>query len=414
MNYCLETSMQPIKCVRTDRELVVRTFGDALAGSLCCAATDSVDLNVIDNLNSVKEDLNNGIWPKHCLGCKKDEDNNILSWRQIGNQRNDETQTLELYVENTCDLACIYCSPKYSSKWESEIKNSGSQKELLNNLVNDSSFVSNHKINHKQDILSIVTDMGARDCEKNMITLLGGEPFMTKYFKNNIVQDIVKSFYQKTSKDKKLKLQIITNGNTPGNLIDKILNSIAELKTQYQYLNIGITVSIDSAGANAELVRYGLDYSRLLDNFKKYLQNIQSVGCRITLNTVSLDGTIDLLSDLFKICKNLDKKIFISFGSIKHPQYLSTCILPKDKKSTIENIKKYIEDNIKYVDENCLPRLSDELRESIDILGSFDLSKKQKEAINALEFFDYIKNSRGVNIQEINYDLFLYYKGLAK
>ena len=80
-------------------------------------------------LKIVQEDFEAGLWPAGCERCRIEEENGILSKRQLDYERwNEQYQsydrsgwlTASLAFGNTCNLSCITCGPGSSSRWQQE------------------------------------------------------------------------------------------------------------------------------------------------------------------------------------------------------------------------------------------------------------------------------------------------------
>jgi len=403
----------PIKCARANNELILRSFGSTVRGSLCCTAADSVDVSYDGALDNVRKDLENGIWNSHCRHCKEDEENNVTSWREVGNNIPFDYAYMELYVDNTCDLKCIYCSPMYSSRWESEQRSlTRDQKEKYISIL-DTYEESNHVLNHTELILEKVTDFATKsNTIRNTITLLGGEPLMTRYFKNGIVQDVIEAFYRGTVPNKPLRVCVVSNGNTPDNIIDDTIESLHNVKKEYPNVEVMVVLSVESSGKNAEFVRDGLDYQRFLKNMSKYMINDIFVNIRMSVNAISLDGTVDLLNDVFHIASNENIQIGLDLNTVKHPEYLSTCMLPDEKKSVMDEVNAVIQDNTSLINDSIL--INDNIKTARDLIGQFDYERKKMYAKQGLKFFDYLLDIRGINIQDVNPQIYEYYKRLDR
>ena len=417
--------MTQIDCKRVDYELILRAFNNTIEGSYCCVAS-SVDIGIPGSLEKVKQDLDNGIWPDHCRICEKDEHTGIQSWRQLGNDiyKNNKQIGIELYLENTCDLACIYCSRKYSSVWESEIDNAlPADKEMLTELVNDSGFIASRKIDFTTRILEHVADRAAITSTENSfhIILLGGEPLLVKYFKKNIIEDIVDAFFSKTSDNRKLFIKIVTNGNTPDTIVDKNIEIIRRLRRKFINLHIVMDMSIDSAGKNAELVRYGLDYNQWLKNFKKYLKNGIQAGCRVSFNTVSFKDTTTIMNAVFDIVETVGLKTYFAFNPVRYPKYLSIGMLPEYDKHVIDDIKTLIYKRQHLIDNVAWPTITKYMHNvepfldnAKELVGTITGEKQVNLAKDALRFFEYIKRVRNKDLKTVHPDLYYYYKSLTK
>jgi len=404
-------------CQRVDHELILRSFNESIEAALCCKAQNPINLYPKnENIEDVKTALSNGIKHKHCSVCWQHEKQGITSWRQIGNKINYHNRNdIELYLDNTCDLACVYCSKKYSSKWQQEIGNAlPKDKELLNRLLNDNeNFVpSNKKINHVERMLHEVTIFGKRTTQtrdRAQIMLLGGEPLLAPYIKKNVIHDIVDSFYKHGNSEHPLKIVIVTNGNSPDHIIDKTISTMYELSKVYKNIEWSIALSMESIGKTAEVIRFGLDYNQFIKNYKKYLSTPFQVGFNLTINTISFNSTPQFVEEMFVLAKHHNKEIYFRFNVCLFPKYLSVRMVSKSNLYIIDDIRKVIEKYKTqiYTPHQFLGMIDSDLK---NLESYIDTEENKKECASAgLQYFDYLKRARSTDISEVAKDVFDYY-----
>lgn len=184
------------KCIAAWRHLYIDTTGEARA---CCQFDDTINdsdgkpynlathaLSEIlesDYLKNFRQQSLNGQLPSACDGCKLHEDMGVYSRRQFMNAQlgevtddlsvNDpDLQSLELRLDNTCNLRCNICTPTNSSKWLAErLKYEPDNPELLdiarkNKWLRDNEQFWNDLSNQLPNLKKIYVN--------------GGEPFMNK------------------------------------------------------------------------------------------------------------------------------------------------------------------------------------------------------------------------------------------
>jgi radical SAM protein with 4Fe4S-binding SPASM domain len=82
-------------------------------------------------VTQIKQEFKQDQWPRGCERCQLEEENNILSKRQMDWDRwNQHYQTYDIdqptfltvsiAFGNTCNLTCITCNPISSSRWQQE------------------------------------------------------------------------------------------------------------------------------------------------------------------------------------------------------------------------------------------------------------------------------------------------------
>lgn len=397
-------------CKRSNYELILRSFNNDVEAALCCKSQHPVSLFDEGALEKVQDDLENGIRNKHCTICWLHEANGIDSWRLQGNVTRIAEKSIEVYLDNTCDQKCIYCSAKYSSQWAQEINYAkGADKEFLTNMLNDETFVATQKKNHIDIILNKIAQLGAesRDYHSHQIILLGGEPLISPHVKKDVIDDIVGAFYSRTEPTRQLKIMVVTNGNSPDVVIDRAIQSMKHNMEKYENLKFTINLSMEATGATAEFVRYGVDWNQFIKNYEKYLENDLEVGFSMTMNSVSFLDTPNFINQMIEIAKNSKgwrKRTFFRLNVAQYPKFLSIATLPEEYRYIFDKCKRIISKNKEFIlDELFISSFFKEIYFAEKLFGN-EYDKKQ-QTTNALRYFEYLKRTRNQDIAEINPEL---------
>jgi len=155
--------------------------------------TVSVTLNNFDDFHNTPEVLNDrqqmlaGQWPgRGCEYCQNVEKQGGVSDRLYHNNipgltpvdfdpAGDQKVTpriVELYLSNTCDLACVYCSPIFSSRNNEELKKYGPYPVGIMPVK---------QISNRDQYFSAWLNWVDRNYQSiETISILGGEPFLQK------------------------------------------------------------------------------------------------------------------------------------------------------------------------------------------------------------------------------------------
>lgn len=222
---------------------------------------------------------------------------------------------LEVYLNNTCNLGCIYCIPELSSRIDFEWKKHGVFNK--NGVVIESNFTKHPKYETIEknfwEWMKNNSDNLAR------LGLMGGEPFYQRQFVDFL------TFFENHPRPN-LEFNITTNLMLPTEKLQKYIEDIKRLIISKKLKRLDITASIDCWGAQQEFVRYGLDLQLWENNFL-YLINQKWIKLNIN-NAVSV-LTIKTLPDLLVKLNhwNRDRKIEHYFAKLFFPSYLSPTIL---------------------------------------------------------------------------------------
>jgi len=215
---------------------------------------------------------------------------------------------LEVFLDNVCNLRCIYCDESNSSRIEAENKKFGYIKEFKNLMP-----VPRHS-NFDALVEKFFAYLENNYSGLRRLQILGGEPFYQKSFDRLIA--FVK---QNTNPD--LELNIVTSLAISKPRLEEFVESMKQLLIQRKIGRLDIMVSLDCFGAEQEYVRYGLDLKQLKENFeflvdqKWIMLNVNSTITSLTIKT--MPAMIEYLNNFRK-----QRKIHHSFGHVDNRPWL--------------------------------------------------------------------------------------------
>ena len=299
------------------------------------------------------------LWPGNgCEYCRDIENSGGTSDRQFQNQvpdiypselDNDVTATkvtpvvLEVFFSNTCNLACVYCSPKFSSSIQTENKKFGGA------ILPELNFEYSDNL-YKDLVPKFWNWFDQHSTSLKRLQILGGEPFVQKdlhrlieYFDDNPCPD--------------LEFNLITNLSLPTSLIEPVLKKLSTLKNQNKLKRIDIQVSVDCWGESQEYIRHGLDLETLDRNMNLMISlGTFRIGLLSTITSLSIPTMPELAIKYNQWCKQQkifwymhlvlpnNKSVFdpAIFEYSQFESYLNTVysLLPKDTwddKTTLES-----------------------------------------------------------------------------
>lgn len=401
--------MNDTYCQRAENELIINAFGSNIKAALCCKSQDLVNLNE-NELQSIRDDLDNGIKNKHCNVCWLHEEKGIRSWRQIGNDEKIKYKTIELYLNNLCDSSCIYCSHKFSTKWQQEISHmNNSDRGIIKNLINDITFeTSSDKQNHLIHILEYISKYAKQTGDHPVqIAVLGGEPLLTSFIKKNIIDDIIDAFYSASTKTRLFKILIVTNGNTPDAIIDKTLEIIEFKKQKHPNLISSISISMESTKNIAEYVRYGVKWDQFDKNFKKWLNSKNEIDISLTANIVSFFDIPEFINYAFTEAEHADSLISLRFNLALYPEHLSIALLDEKYSYVFNEIKDIVNKN-KFSFHSIWRYF--EFLEQLKVAETVFSTKSNNISIkeNAITYFKLLERNRKIKLQSVNSELASY------
>lgn len=322
----------------------------------CCASVyhdlpDNLTPDFFDNNPGIQErrrDTLAGIQHPDCKSCWRDVNNGITpfkawvnTWDDFSQVKPDEPQVdyIEIEIDNTCDLSCLYCSAEHSSKIAQE------EGKLIHNKLKESDFEI-----YKQWFQKTVNNS-----KKPMtIAFLGGEPTASKLFYEMV--DFIESLNAKN-----LKINVTTNANSKDRLFTKFLNTIENSSAEWV-----IHISNESYKDSSHLIRYGLDWDRFESNVRLYAsqKNVSVILFDVAMNNLSLPTFPEYVEWVCNTMQDYDKKFTILGSAVDRPRELDIAILPV-------SYKKYMQQAINILKErnpkNCIKHKS-----IFEFLGSLE------------------------------------------
>jgi hypothetical protein len=230
-----------------------------------------------------------GEWPQGgCQYCEKIETAGGMSDRQYQlHARHDHDRTphelfedpatlevvptiLEVYFNNVCNMACLYCGSHFSTKWEEENRRFGVFKQGNVNFGYNTPSNPNYE-RMLADFWKYLTD---NDRYKHIryYQILGGEPFFQTEFDTSI------DFWE-SHPNPELTFNIITNLKVPPKKFRAYIDRFGKMVESGALKRLQITGSIDAWGPQEEYVRWGLDLAEWTENWEYLLDKDWVVMC---------------------------------------------------------------------------------------------------------------------------------------
>lgn len=212
-----------------------------------------------------------------------------------------EPQTVDVRWSNLCNFACVYCGPRFSSKWSNEVglhlsQPDGVQYSKFKNYIMDNA----HKLKH--------------------VYLAGGEPLLMKE-NMELLERLHKDTYIRVNTN-------LSKVDTP------IFDKICEFK------NIQWIISAETMEDEYEYIRYGGSWINFIDN----LTRISKLGHKVTFNMLHFLLNYRSLFDCVDYFQSLGfhNNSFV-IGALTIPDYLNIRHLPND---TLESLKCILSERI--------------------------------------------------------------------
>ena len=292
---------------------------------MCCRTGPHQAANYEEDFQYNLEQRKNmleGKRPTDCQVCWSLEDRNLPSFRDFQNMQHvlakenllnlDRPYVLELKLDTTCDLQCVYCGPNYSSRWQ--------KKMALPDLAKKINEARIQKFNERLEPWWPTL---------HEINFIGGEPLIQESFYR-----ILQVLDEKQSSQEKL-LKIVTNLNTPALMMDRFLSWANASPNK-----IALMISNEAIGELAETIREGLNFSRFDKNLDQIMQQLKpqhQIYINPTLNTLCLKALPLFFEYLWDKMQLHQKGLHLNWNIVSHPEALSPLKEPGLLKEAIQN-----------------------------------------------------------------------------
>ena len=234
-------------------------------------------------------------------------------------------RTLEIAFDRTCQFACSYCNPAFSSTWVRDIQRNGAYEHLVsdgrNHFTHAHDTAQLYRFGEVNPYTEAFFEWWETDLHKTLqeLRITGGEPLMSgetwkllDWFRNN---------------QGKSSTQLAINSNLGVDVdVDRLLDSITGLV-------VDIYTSMEATNQQAEYIRDGLDYNAWLKNVRKLLDSdrIRAVHCMCTINALCLDSLDQLLDQLVELKKEYGReRVSFTLNILRFPSFQSPLVLPAD------------------------------------------------------------------------------------
>ena len=245
-----------------------------------------------------------------------------------------DLRTLEIAFDRTCQFACSYCNPAFSSTWAKDIKNNGPYQELVsdgrNHFTHEHTGSQLYKFGETNPYVEAFFAWWESDLHRTLqeLRITGGEPTMSGELWKLI------DWFKANQGRSQTRLAINSNLG-----MDRLRLLEFVVKTQ-DIPHLEIYTSNEAVTTQAEYIRDGLDYSLWQSNLQELLQHdhIRAVHSMCTINALclsSLDQYLDYLVELKK--QHGRERVSFTLNILRFPSFQSPLVLPEHLKMYYRN-----------------------------------------------------------------------------
>ena len=297
----------------------------------------------------MREMMINGTRPKECEYCWKIEDmekdsdgqdpvsdrtfktiiygdNDLRKIATMPTDQDVNLKTLEIAFNRTCQLACSYCNPAFSSTWVKDIRTNGGyqgiKSDARGHFIDDAPYAEPFDSETENPYVNAFWRWWPElSTELEEIRVTGGEPLMTP--------DIYQLFdwFKDTDEPNKDRMRLAINSNLMAkpDLLKKLIDATQHINHFHLY------TSCEAFGPQAEYIRDGLKWDTWTKNFERIATeaNIEGFHMMMTINALCLDTIVDFLDWCLEMKrKHGANRPGLSVNLLRFPSFQSPLTLP--------------------------------------------------------------------------------------
>ena len=398
-------------------------LGSGMTTSCHHPPAHKIDINEIKNnpsaLHNTKEkkehrrQMQCGERPKGCEYCWKIEDmnngsvsdrtykskiypENILSEAKSSSTDTDwNLKTLEIAFDRTCNFACSYCNPAFSTTWVRDIKTNGPYTDLKsdgrNHFTHPHNAAQLYKLEETNPYVEAFFTWWQTDLHRSLdeLRITGGEPMMSPHFWR-----LLDWFAdEKNRVNPSMRFAVNTNLVPKPDLFEKFLDRCGRIP------NLHIYTSNEAMFDQADYIRDGMKYSEWFSNFVNLMVRLQPKGFHVmcTVNALCLESLPEFLSRIVQFKKSyrqaFGSNVNFTLNILRFPSFQSPLVLPTELKMKFrQNLIEWLSDNdndIEPMEKEHVKRLIEYLQEvTSPHAGAAEIDKLQKDFKNFYKQYD--------------------------
>ena len=252
-----------------------------------------------------------------------------------------DLKTLEIAFDRTCQFACSYCNPAFSSTWVKDIRNNGPYQGLVsdgrNHFTHDHAASQLYKYGERNPYVEAFFKWWEKDLHRTLqeLRITGGEPLMSAE-----TWKLIEWF--KTNKGRSTtRLAINSNLGTDVD-VDRLLAAVDGVA-------IDLYTSNEAVGLQAEYIRDGLVFDDWANNVERLLDSGKFRGIHVmcTINALCLDSLDQLLETILNWKIEYGRSaLSYSLNILRFPSFQSPLVLdPADKLCYQNRLQDWLNNN---------------------------------------------------------------------
>lgn len=307
------------------------------------------------------EDMNNGSVSDRTYRSKIYSNDDLTTAFNTPYEEDVNLKTLEISFDRTCNFACSYCNPAFSTTWAKDINNNGPYLDLSTDGRDHFTHPHNssqlYKFGEPNPYVEAFFRWWDSDLHKTLteLRITGGEPLMSPETWRLF------DWYTRNNDKTNTRLAINSNLGAKKDIIDRLI-AVCEYVP-----NLDIYTSIEATEQRAEYIRDGLEYLRWYTNVDRILYYTDAnIHVMATPSVLSIMDITKFLDTMLKFKEVYGDRVSYTLNILRFPSFQSVTVLPFDMREHAANeIDAWLllsRDKLNSMEYNHTQRLANYLR----------------------------------------------------
>ncbi len=305
-------------------------------------------------------------------------------------------RTLEISFDRTCQFACSYCNPAFSSTWVADIRKHGPYTDLVSDGRGHFTHTHDHsqlyKFHETNPYVEAFFQWWESDLHRTLqeLRITGGEPLMSGYTWKLL------DWFRANKGASATRLAINSNLGTQID-IQRLFDSIDQ--------PIDLYTSNEAQGTAAEYIRDGLDWSHWVSNIEtissQHKHKLRGLHVMCTINALCLETLPDFLDQMVEWKKRYGRD-FPSFtlNILRFPSFQSPLVLPQEiRQRHVDRLTEFLvtHKGYNYLHDHEIAHVQRLIAYLRDVPAPDNLPALQKDFVNFYKQYDHRRGKNFVN-----------------
>ena len=261
----------------------------------------------------------------------RDED--LIAAKNLPMDEDVDLKTLEIAFDRTCQFACSYCNPAFSTTWVKDIRNNGAYSGLISDGRNH--FTHKHdsaqlfKVTEINPYVEAFFKWWETDLHRTLeeLRITGGEPLMSGHTWKLI------DWFQNNPGRSQTRLAINSNLGFEKDKLEQLLDAA-------QGIELDLYTSNEATWGPAEYIRDGFNYIQWQKNMEFLMRSKKLRGLHVmcTINATCLETLPDFLTRMIQWKEQYGEQFpNFTLNILRFPSFMSPLVLPDDIRTQFKN-----------------------------------------------------------------------------